>query len=84
VFIKELLIVPPVCAVVLSPVTFAFGDAVQEYVDGIFDVRAKAKGIPLQTLVVEALVIDGFGLTITVTVCGVPAHPPVIAVGVTV
>ena len=37
---------------------------------------------PLQIVAVDGLVILGLGLTVTVTVIGVPAHPA--AVGVTV
>jgi hypothetical protein len=68
VFIKVLLIELPVWGVVLSPVILAFGVATQEYVDGTFDVSEKANCIPLQTLVVVAFIIDGMGLTVTVTV----------------
>jgi hypothetical protein len=65
---KVLLIVLPVCAVVLSPVTLEFAAASHVCVEGIFDVSANDNAVPLQTVVVVALVIDGFGLTVTVTV----------------
>ena len=38
----------------------------------------------LQMVAVVALVIEGVGFTVTVTVCGVPAQPPSDAVGVIV
>ncbi len=40
--------------------------------------------VPLQMVAVDALVIAGTGLTVTVTVCAAPTHPPVVPVGVTV
>ena len=39
---------------------------------------------PLQIVAVDALVIVGLGLTVTVTVWGVPGQLPVVEVGVTV
>jgi hypothetical protein len=39
---------------------------------------------PLQIVAVEALVIVGAGVTVTVTVCGVPGQLPALEVGVTV
>jgi hypothetical protein len=38
---------------------------------------------PLQTLAVFGVVTTGVGLTVTVMVYGLPAHDPVVAVGVT-
>ena len=38
----------------------------------------------LQMVAEAGLVIAGTGLTVTVTVCGVPGHPPGVEVGVTV
>ena len=39
--------------------------------------------VPLQVVAVAAVVTIGAGLTVTVIVNGVPAHNPVVAVGVT-
>jgi hypothetical protein len=63
-----LLTVFPVCVVVLSPVVLALLFETQLYVAAMLLVRPKFKATPLQTVVVEALVITGNGLTVTVAV----------------
>ena len=73
-----------VCGVRLSPVVFGLSTATQLYVDGTLLVKAIFTGAPLQIVAVPALVISGVGLTVTVTVCGVPGQLPVADVGVTV
>jgi hypothetical protein len=71
------------CAVVDSPVTFAFAVAIQENVAPAgLDVRASPTVPPEQIVAVFALDITGAGFTVTVTVCGVPGQLP--SVGVTV
>ena len=79
-----LLMVAPVCADVLSPVVFALLAATQLYVAAAPEVNPKFNAVPLQTLVVVALVIMGLGFTVTVTVWAVPTQAPAVPVGVTV
>ena len=71
------------CVVKLSPVVLVLSVAIQVKVaPATFDVNGIFTVVPVQIVAVPALVTDGVGLTVTVTVCDVPGHPP--AVGVTV
>lgn len=79
-----LLNVDVVCAEVLSPLVFALFAAIHENVDAMFAVNGILTVPPLQMLAEAALVITGVGLTVMVTVCGVPGQLPVVVVGVTV
>jgi hypothetical protein len=83
VFVNVLLSVEVDCAVVDSPVTFAFAVAIQE---NVAPAGVAVKGIltvpPEQMVAALVLVITGAGFTVTVTVCGVPGQP--LIVGVTV
>jgi hypothetical protein len=73
------------CEVRLSPVVFGLSAAIQVNVaPPILLVSEMLTGLPLQTVAVFALVIEGAGFTVTVTVCGVPVQVPVVEVGVTV
>ena len=76
--------VAPVCAVKLSPEVFTLSAATQLYVAAAPEVNPKARAVPLQTLIVVALVITGLGFTVTVTVWAVPTQEPAVPVGVTV
>lgn len=77
-------IVPLVCAVVDSPVTFPLFAATHENVEGTFVVREVFRPIPLHTVELLELVSIGEGLTVTLTVWATPGQLPVEAVGVTV
>jgi hypothetical protein len=79
-----LLRVEPDWADVLSPVVLALSAASHEKVDAGPAVNPKFSAVPLQTVVLVALVIIGLGFTVTVTTCGLPTHDPVVVVGVTV
>ncbi len=68
VLVIVLLIVPVLTAVVLSPVVLALFAAIHEKVEGILELNPKFNAVPLQTVVVFELVIDGTGLTIIVLV----------------
>lgn len=81
--VKVLVIVLPVCAVVLSPLTLVLLAACQLYDEATLLVSASPTADPLHTAAVFALVIAGTGFTVTETVCTAPTHPPVVAVGVT-
>jgi hypothetical protein len=70
--------------VVLSPVVFVLSAAIHVKVEATLAVKAMLKEFPLQMVADEALVIAGFGLTVMVTVCDVPAQVPTVDVGVTV
>lgn len=61
-------IVAPLCAVVLSPVTFALFAAIQLYEEATLLVSANPTAFPLQIVAVVALDITGIGFTVTVTV----------------
>jgi hypothetical protein len=51
---------------------------------GIEEVNVIPGAVPLQIVVVAALVITGRGLTVTVIVKGWPVHKPAVALGVTI
>jgi hypothetical protein len=68
VLVIVLLIVPPVVALVLSPVVLALLFAIHEYVEPTLLVKAMFNGTPLHTLALVVLVITGVGFTVTVTV----------------
>ena len=71
------------CDDVLSPVTFTLSVADQEQLLGTFDVNETFTAFPVQIVLVVALVIVTDGMTVIVTVCGVPKHDPAVDVGVT-
>jgi len=71
----------PALAPVIPPVTVPI---VQAKVLGAVAVKAIFGLVPLQILAVDAVVIAGLGLTVTVMVNGDPTQPPVVAVGVTI
>ena len=50
---------------------------------GALEVNVIFGSVPLQILAVAKLVTAGFGLTVTTMLYGVPAHDPVVEVGVT-
>jgi hypothetical protein len=58
--------------------------ATHEYDDATLLVREMLTVPPLQLVADDALVIAGIGLTVTVTVCGVPGQLLALEVGVTV
>jgi hypothetical protein len=58
--------------------------AIQVKVEATLAVKAMLNAFALQMVADEALVIVGFGFTVTVTVCEVPAQVPTVDVGVTV
>ena len=62
------------CCVILSPVVFALLAAIQLKVDERLAVKVKFKATPLHTVAVVALVITGFGVTVTEYTTGVPLH----------
>ena len=68
----------------LSPVVFALFAAIHVNVEGMLDVNGIFTVLPLQMAALLVLVTTGVGLTVTVTVCGVPAQLPEVEVGVTV
>ena len=71
----------------VNPETPAVADAVHVNVAPVtFEVRVTRVEFPPEQMVCVNGVLEtvGVGLTITVTVCGVPAQPPVVDVGVTV
>ena len=61
--VMVLFIVPEATALVLSPDVFVLSAAIHEKVDGRLELNPKFKGVPLQTVVVFALVILGTGFT---------------------
>jgi hypothetical protein len=69
--------------VVLSPEVLVLFAATHTNDEGTFAVKGILTVAPLQIVAVLALVTAGTGLTVTVTVCTGPTHPPVVAVGVT-
>ena len=73
-----------ICEVVLSPVVLTLSVAIHEKVAGIFADSARLTELPLQTIMLFALVIVGAGRTSTVIVCGLPVQFPDVEVGVTV
>jgi hypothetical protein len=83
-FIIELLNGFAVCVVVLSPVVFGLSVAIHEYVEVTLLVKGMLTVPPLHTDAVIELVMIGTGITVTVTVCEIPAQVPPITVGVTV
>jgi len=70
----------PALAPVIPP---EIAPIVQLKVLGTDAVKAKFGADPLQIVAAFELVTAGAGLTVTVMVKGVPAHVPVVAVGVT-
>jgi hypothetical protein len=64
----------------IPPVT---GPIVQLKVLGVLAVNAILGPVPLHVLAVAAVVTTGVGLTVTSILYGVPAHDPVVEVGVT-
>jgi hypothetical protein len=83
-FVIVLLNVLVLCEVVLSPVVFALSPAIHVKLEATLEVKGILTVPPLQIVAEFALVIVGVGLTVTVTVCGVPAQVPAVEVGVTV
>lgn len=83
-FVIASLKVPLVCVVVLSPVVLRLSAAIQVNVDGTLLVKGILTVLPLQIVAVFALVITGVGLTVTLTVCDMPAQLAAVDVGVTV
>jgi len=51
---------------------------------GVLAVNAIFGPVPLHVLAVAALVTTGIGLTVTTMLYGLPAHEPVVDVGVTI
>jgi hypothetical protein len=79
--VRVWLIVPP--EPLLAPVILpTIVPIVQVKLLGVLAVNAIFGPVPLQILT-GALVTDGFGLTVTIILYGVPAHDPVVEVGVT-
>jgi hypothetical protein len=77
-----LIVVPlPAVAPVMPPLMVPI---VHANVAGALDVSAILGLVLLQIAVVAAFVTAGFGFTVTVIVYGVPTHPPVVEVGVTI
>ena len=72
------------CDVVLSPVVLGLSVAIQVKFEATFAVSGILTVPPLHIVAVLALVIAGVGLTVTLTVCAVPAQVPPVDVGVTV
>ena|ERR1035437_5548161 len=68
----------------LSPVVFGLFAAIHENTEGMLLVNESVTASPLQIVAVFKLVIAGGGLTVTVTVCGVPGQEAIMVVGVTV
>lgn len=58
--------------------------ATQVNVEPTLEVNGMLTVPPLQIVALFTLVIEGVGLTVTVTVCAVPAQLPPVDVGVTV
>jgi len=77
------LIVPPLEALepVIEPVIVPIP---QLKLLGVLDVNVIPVPVPLQILVVDALVTAGVGLTVTVIVVDAPTQLPVTEVGVTI
>jgi hypothetical protein len=73
-----------VCAVVLSPLVFALSEAIHEKVEATFEVSGILTVPPLQMVAEDALVTEGVGFTVTLTVCPAPVQLPPVDVGVTV
>ena len=71
------------CAVKLSPVVLVLSAAIQLKFDATLLVNGMLTVPPLQIVTVLALVIAGFGFTVTVTDWAEPAQLPVVEVGVT-
>lgn len=67
----------------LSPVVLGLSDAIHVYVELTLLVNGIVAVPPLQ-IVVPDVVIIGVGITLTDTVCGIPAQVPLIKEGVTV
>jgi hypothetical protein len=82
--VNVLLSVLVVCVVVLSPLVFGLSVAIHVNVEGTLLVKGMLAVCPLQMVAEEALVMLGVGLTVTLTVCAVPAQLPPVDVGVTV
>jgi len=61
----------------------AMAPTVQVKLLGALAVKAIPGPVPLHVLAVAALVTTGVGLTVTTILYGVPAHEPVVDVGVT-
>ena len=79
-----LLNVPVLCEVVLSPVVLVLSVAIHVNEEATSLVKGMLTVPPLQIVAVLALVIEGVGFTVTVTVCDVPGQLPPLGVGVTV
>lgn len=75
-FTSTSLMVAEFTAAVDSPFTLTLAEATQlKVVPGMLAERLTARVCPLQIVATLGFVINGLGLTVTVTVCGVPAHP---------
>jgi hypothetical protein len=69
---------------VLSPVVLTLSAAIHVKDDATVATSGMLTAPPLQIEALEALVIAGRGLTVTVTVCDVPTQLLAVDVGVTV
>ena len=73
------------CVVKLSPVVFMLSAASHVKVEPpIVAVKGMLTTFPVQIVAELALVIEGVGFTVTVTVCAAPVQLPPVDVGVTV